>query len=204
MLRFRLSFAWCSSVFNIGHGKFVVIASLFRFGYKNPKLVNYIYSIPMWMWKLALIRILNASILQTTLRIVDYHFSSRLTANLNLCLIYFIIALALSILLEHMHKKFEINRTKIKGSCQSGRKVVTHNSKSDLPLVLPLDVCIQLTIGLRSCQDNLGYNWIFRHQTFRSTRVHQAKQKNEGRRQTYNSQPQKKFWPTPLCVRWLL
>ena len=40
-----------------------------------------------------------------------------------------------SILLEQMHKKFEINRTKIKGSCQSGRKVVTHNSKSDLPLV---------------------------------------------------------------------
>ena len=34
-----------------------------------------------------------------------------------------------------MHKKFEINRTKIKGSCQSGRKKVTHNSKSDLPLV---------------------------------------------------------------------
>ena len=34
-----------------------------------------------------------------------------------------------------MHKKFEINRTKIKGSCQSGRKVVNHDSKSDLPLV---------------------------------------------------------------------
>ena len=33
-----------------------------------------------------------------------------------------------------MHKKFEIDRTKIKGGCQSGRKVVTHNSKSDLPL----------------------------------------------------------------------
>ena len=33
-----------------------------------------------------------------------------------------------------MHKKFVMNRTKIKGSCQSGRKVVTHNSKSDLPL----------------------------------------------------------------------
>ena len=33
-----------------------------------------------------------------------------------------------------MHKKFEKNRTNIKGSCQSGRKVVTHNSKSDLPL----------------------------------------------------------------------
>ena len=34
-----------------------------------------------------------------------------------------------------MHKKFEINLTKIKGHCQSGRKVVTHNSKSDLPLI---------------------------------------------------------------------
>ena len=31
-----------------------------------------------------------------------------------------------------MHKKFEKNPTKIKGSCQSGSKVVTHNSKSDL------------------------------------------------------------------------
>ena len=34
-----------------------------------------------------------------------------------------------------MHRKFEINRTKIKGGCQSGRKVVSHDSKSDLPLV---------------------------------------------------------------------
>ena len=33
-----------------------------------------------------------------------------------------------------MYKKFEINRRKIKGSCESGRKVVTHNSKSYLPL----------------------------------------------------------------------
>ena len=33
-----------------------------------------------------------------------------------------------------MHKKFEINQTKIKGGCQSGIKVVTHDSKSDLPL----------------------------------------------------------------------
>ena len=30
-----------------------------------------------------------------------------------------------------MHKKFETNRTKIKGGCQSGRNVVTHDSKSD-------------------------------------------------------------------------
>ena len=40
----------------------------------------------------------------------------------------------LAILLEHMHKKFEINLTKIKGRCQSGRKVLPHDSKSDLPL----------------------------------------------------------------------
>ena len=33
-----------------------------------------------------------------------------------------------------MHKKFEINRTKIKGGRQSEIKVITHNSKSDLPL----------------------------------------------------------------------
>ena len=32
-----------------------------------------------------------------------------------------------------MHKKFEINWTKIKGGCQLGRQVVTHNSKNDLP-----------------------------------------------------------------------
>ena len=34
----------------------------------------------------------------------------------------------------HMHKKFEINQTKIKGGCQSGRKVVTRDSQSDLSL----------------------------------------------------------------------
>ena len=33
-----------------------------------------------------------------------------------------------------MQNEFEINQTTIKGGCQSGIKVVTHNSKSDLPL----------------------------------------------------------------------
>ena len=37
-----------------------------------------------------------------------------------------------------MHKKFEINPTKFKGGCQSGRKVVTHNSKRDLPLEMTI------------------------------------------------------------------
>ena len=64
-----------------------------------------------------------------------YHFTSRLTATPNLCLIYFKITSALAILLKHVHNKFDINRTKIKDGCQLGRKVVTHNSKSDLPLV---------------------------------------------------------------------
>ena len=63
-----------------------------------------------------------------------YHFSSRLTATLNLCLIYFKITWALAILLEHLHKKFEMNQTKINGRCRSGRKVVIHNSQSDFPL----------------------------------------------------------------------
>ena len=39
--------------------------------------------------------------------------------------------LVLAILLEYFHKKFQINRTKIKGGCQS---VVTHNSKSNSTL----------------------------------------------------------------------
>ena len=38
-----------------------------------------------------------------------------------------------------MHEKFEIKSTKIKGGCQSGRKVVTNNSKSYLPLAILLE-----------------------------------------------------------------
>ena len=35
---------------------------------------------------------------------------------------------------------FEANQTKIKGSCQSGRKVITHDSMSDLPLADPKNI----------------------------------------------------------------
>ena len=72
---------------------------------------------------------------QITLRIVGSHFSSRLTATINLCLIY--LKLLLHVLSQYGQCScdFEINQTKIKGGCQSGRKVVTHNSKSYLPLV---------------------------------------------------------------------
>ena len=55
---------------------------------------------------------------------MGHHFSSRLTATLNLCLIYFKIPWALAILLEHMHKKFEINRTKIEQKVFQGRVAV--------------------------------------------------------------------------------
>ena len=65
---------------------------------------------------------------------MGYRFSCQLTATLNLCLIYFKVTWV-AIQLAHMHKKFEISRTKIKSSCQSGRKVVTYDSKSDLPLL---------------------------------------------------------------------
>ena len=41
----------------------------------------------------------------------------------------------MSILLEHMHKKFQINQTKMKYGYKLGRKNVTHDSKRYLPLV---------------------------------------------------------------------
>ena len=31
---------------------------------------------------------------------------------------------------------FEVNQTKIKSGCQSGRKVVPNDSKSDMPLIV--------------------------------------------------------------------
>ena len=48
-----------------------------------------------------------------------------------------------------MHKKLEINLTKINGGCQSGRKLVTHDSKSDLPLTTnKAGTCVHLTLPL--------------------------------------------------------
>ena len=100
---------------------------------------------------------------------MGYHFTSQLTATLNLCLIYFKITQAIVILSGHMYKKFEINRTKIKGGCQSGRKKVSHNSKSDLPLVQKKKAsCNQhhrskskSTATVRSCPSRtLGRSWV--------------------------------------------
>ena len=55
--------------------------------------------------------------MQITLRIVGYRFSSRLTDTLNLCPNY-----------------LKLIQTNIKGGCQLRKKVVPHDSKSDLPL----------------------------------------------------------------------
>ena len=62
---------------------------------------------------------------------------------------------AVYFLLCHMHMKFEINRTKIKGSCQSERKVVTHNSKSYLPLDLIISNAKQIDLTFSNI-DNSG------------------------------------------------
>ena len=51
-----------------------------------------------------------------------------------------------------MHKKLEINWIKIKGGCQSGRKVVTNNSKSDLPLGAGIRVTLRpLSMNTNMC-----------------------------------------------------
>ena len=57
-----------------------------------------------------------------------------------------------------MHKKFEINWTKIKGGCQSGIKVVTHNFKSDLPLV-------NCATRERCCDGGQSYLYVHRQYT---------------------------------------
>ena len=116
---------------------------------------------------------------------MGYHFSSWLTANLNLCLIYFKVKGALAILLEHMYKKFEINWTKIKIGCQSARKVIPHDSKSDLPLAssktstqlteqtdifcsswrgmcVPIYKNLQLPRTTKRWQKELHYGWNFK------------------------------------------
>ena len=76
-----------------------------------------------------------------------------------------------------MHKKFEIDWTKIKGGCQSGRKVVTHNSKSDLPLSKSCSCFFKLTkkskkfssklhvapnAGLLHCSENIDCGTLVR------------------------------------------
>ena len=45
-----------------------------------------------------------------------------------------------------MHKKFEKNQTKIRGGRESGRKVVTHNSKRYLSLVKPRKLKLQVAV----------------------------------------------------------
>ena len=58
-----------------------------------------------------------------------------------------------------MQKKFEINWTNIKGDCQSGRKVVIHNSKGDLPLTnykVPFSHCFNYQNSNKNLKKNNG------------------------------------------------
>ena len=57
-----------------------------------------------------------------------------------------------------MHKKFEINPTKIKGGCQSGRKVVPHDSKTDFNLNHPTSDMEFISIGTSPISDVLHIN----------------------------------------------
>ena len=55
-----------------------------------------------------------------------------------------------------MQKKFRISWTKIKGGCQSGSKVITHNSKSDLTLILVLIFQIFDFVCYKSLENEIG------------------------------------------------
>ena len=71
-----------------------------------------------------------------------YHFSSQLTATLDLCSINLKLLVHVLYQCRQCSCYFEVNQTKIKGGCKSGRKVVPHDSKSDLPLVTALIVFV--------------------------------------------------------------
>ena len=60
----------------------------------------------------------NLPIWQITFRIMGYHFSSRLTATLNLCLIYLKLLVHVLYYYGQCSCDFEVNQTKIKGGCQ--------------------------------------------------------------------------------------
>ena len=49
-----------------------------------------------------------------------------------------------------LHKKFKVNHTKIKGGCQSGRKVLPHNSKDHLPLEFPKKIVKWPNVRIRN------------------------------------------------------
>ena len=65
---------------------------------------------------------------------MGYKLSSQLTATINLCPIYLKRLVHVLLLYDKCSYDFKVNQIKIKGGCQLGSKMVTHNSKSDLPL----------------------------------------------------------------------
>ena len=85
-----------------------------------------------------------------------------------------------------MHKKFKINRTKIKGGCQSRRKVVNHDSKSDLPLLKIIICQIPVALGTKlasTCFKKLAY--LFRLRTLIKGLICYTARKRNINRQVY-------------------
>ena len=76
-----------------------------------------------------------------------------------------------------MLKKFEINRTKIKGSCQSGRKVITHDSKSDLPLEFEIFFFFSYNKSHQSLLDRVPIWSLWKPLPFRRSVIHLPKTK---------------------------
>ena len=67
----------------------------------------------------------------------------------------------------------EVNWTKIKGGSQSGRKVVPHDSKSDLPLHIPLDrflkKCLMYDQQLKLAQSRYAHCTVYGPKKFGET-----------------------------------
>ena len=80
-----------------------------------------------------------------------------------------------------MHKKFEINQTKIKGSCQSGRRVVPHDSKSDLFLFVLIWVSLYCRQAIQ-LQHYFPFKGLFQHSpTAETSAISQPQYTSSGR-----------------------
>ena len=99
---------------------------------------------------------------QITLRIVGYLLTSRLTATLNLCPIY--LKLLVHVLYQYVQYScdFEVSQIKIKGGCQSGRKVVPPDSVICTPTYI-LCTILHNSFNLKIKWNRKGHNVLNHH-----------------------------------------
>ena len=89
-----------------------------------------------------------------------------------------------------MHKKFEVNQTKIKDGCQSGSKVIPHDCKSVKFIDVPLK--INNKNGTSFCiagSSNLDFHLFHRFLYF-----HAGKNSGKCKRNLRICSPYEKFW----------